>query len=261
MANEADSILEVAKGEIGVKELPPNSNKTKYGKAYGMNGVAWCAIFVWWVFNKAGLSDLLPIKTASCFALMTAAKTAGQWVTSGYKKGDVVIYTFSHTGIVESASGSKITAIEGNTGIGNDANGGQVMRRTRNLSVVRGAFRPAYSSVKKSDALIAQEVLDGLWNTGDKRKALLTSAGYNYETVRKIVNALAGSGWNVRVATSVGQNLNIRTGPNINSSSKSVLPRGKIVTVVQVKAGDGAKSGWGELKSGGWISLDYVTEA
>ena len=35
-------------------------------------------------------------------------------------------------------------AIEGNTGAGNDANGGQVQRRTRPLSQVVGAVRPAY---------------------------------------------------------------------------------------------------------------------
>ena len=33
-----------------------------------------------------------------------------------------IIYTFSHTGIVESVQGGVITAIEGNTSAGNDAN-------------------------------------------------------------------------------------------------------------------------------------------
>ena len=74
-----------------------------------MNGVAWCMMFVWWVFREAGFSLY---KTASCTALTNRYKTAGQWVTSGYKPGDIVMFDFSgkrakteHVGIVEAVSG------------------------------------------------------------------------------------------------------------------------------------------------------------
>ena len=39
-------IIQRAAAEEGTTENPPNSNKTKYGEWYGLNGVPWCAIFV-----------------------------------------------------------------------------------------------------------------------------------------------------------------------------------------------------------------------
>lgn len=41
---------------------------------------------------------------------------------------------------------------------------------------------------QKSNEEIADEVIQGLWETGDKRKELLTNAGYNYNDIQKIVN-------------------------------------------------------------------------
>ena len=67
-----------------------------------------------------------------------------------YQPGDIIFYNFhgkaaaEHVGICESAGGSSIVTIEGNTGVGNDANGGAVMRRTRSLGQIVGAYRPKY---------------------------------------------------------------------------------------------------------------------
>ena len=83
---------------------------------------------------------------------MRAAQAAGIWVTGGYRAGDIAIYDFpggaetDHTGIIESVTATNVIAIEGNTGAGNDANGGEVQRRTRKLSLVKGAVRPKFES-------------------------------------------------------------------------------------------------------------------
>ena len=149
----ASDILRIARAEIGTKESPANSNKVKYntwyyGREVSGSAYPWCMVFVQWVFAKAGVA--VPVKTASCGALLTAAKSKEQAVYSGYKPGDVVIYDFDgngstdHCGIVEKVSGSTIVAIEGNTGSGSDADGGQVQRRTRKTSTIVGAWRPAY---------------------------------------------------------------------------------------------------------------------
>ena len=53
-----DKIIQTAAAEIGVTESPANSNLQKYGQAYGYNGVPWCVIFVWWVFNQSGAPEL-----------------------------------------------------------------------------------------------------------------------------------------------------------------------------------------------------------
>lgn len=150
----AEELLAIAKKELGTKELPANSNKVKYNTWYYGSEVSgsaypWCMVFVQWVFNQANVK--LPIKTASCGALMRAAQKSGSWVTAPYRAGDVVIYDFDgdggtdHCGIVESVLSGGIMAIEGNTDQGNDANGGQVQLRARSNKLILGAFRPTYS--------------------------------------------------------------------------------------------------------------------
>lgn len=50
----------------------------------------------------------------------------------------------------------------------------------------------ASSPIKKTNEEIAREVLEGKWGNGTERKKKLTSAGYNYKEVQKIVNAWLG---------------------------------------------------------------------
>lgn len=142
--------LQIAIGEIGTAERPVNSNNVKYNTWYygrAVQGAAypWCMAFVQWVYAQAG--NALPYKTASCSALLNwyRANQPG-YVVSSPQPGDIVIYTFGHTGIVETVGASVITAIEGNTGIGNDTNGGTVMRRTREKTKVQAYIRPKTSS-------------------------------------------------------------------------------------------------------------------
>ena len=47
------------------------------------------------------------------------------------------------------------------------------------------------SSIKKTTAKIAQEVLQGKWSDGAERKKKLTQAGYDYNKVQAVVNELA----------------------------------------------------------------------
>ena len=162
----AKEILAVARAELGYTESPAGSNRTKYGKWFGLDGQPWCMMFVQWCFRQAGGQDLLPALTASCGALMRAAKAKDCWVTGGYQPGDVVIYDFpgnnvktDHCGIVEQLSGGGIMAIEGNTGSGNDADGGQVQRRVRSNKVILGGFRPDYDMEEKEDEVVTYKYL------------------------------------------------------------------------------------------------------
>lgn len=151
----AERILEIARGEIGTKESPANSNRVKYNTAYYGREVsggsyAWCAAFVWWCFREAGASSLYygGGKTAYCPTLKSYHK--GQAVKGDYQPGDIIFFNFSgktnaaHVGICESWDGAYITTIDGNTGSGNEANGGAVMRRKRHKKYIVGAYRPAY---------------------------------------------------------------------------------------------------------------------
>lgn len=155
----AQNILNVAASQIGVKERPANSNKVKYNTAYyghevSGSGYPWCCVFVWWVFKTCGASELFygGKKTAYCPTVEGYYKKLGKWHSSG-KPGDLVLFDFSrkgiagHIGIVEKVnSDGSYTTIEGNTGSGNDANGGAVMRRTRYKSTIRGFARPDYAA-------------------------------------------------------------------------------------------------------------------
>ncbi|MBQ8974568.1 MAG: peptidoglycan-binding protein [Oscillospiraceae bacterium] len=151
----AREIVDIALSQVGYTEYPSGSNNTKYGAAYGLNYEPWCMIFIWWVFNKAGASELFfdGGKCAGCTTFMRWAIYSGRWVTDGYRPGDVVLYQFDgddyadHCGIVEYATDTEVVAIEGNTSSsGSQDNGGAVLRKTRPLSVVLGAYRPDYGA-------------------------------------------------------------------------------------------------------------------
>lgn len=170
----AKTILDIARKEIGTKEFPSGSNKVKYAQWYGMNGQPWCVMFVDWCFNQAGARDLLPTVTASCTTMMNRAKEKGMWVTDDYQVGDIPIYNFSgsyHTGIIESVGAATVISVEGNTAIGNDSNGGEVMRRTRSKSSIMGAVRPKYdkevTSLNETDLATKWAVDNGLINDGN----------------------------------------------------------------------------------------------
>lgn len=144
----AQELLNIARAELGTKESPAGSNQVKYASWYGLPGQPWCVMFVMWVFAQAGVA--LPTRTASCTLLMNAAKAAGSWVTSGYRPGDVVIYDWGidevpdHCGIVSAVLSGGVRTIEGNTAVGNDSDGGEVMERTRTNKQILGAVRPLY---------------------------------------------------------------------------------------------------------------------
>jgi len=136
-------ILDIAIGEIGVIENPPNSNSVKYndwiyGKKISGSAYPWCGAFVSWCFYMAGF----PIQKAGlkkgfvgCQYAVSNLNKWGRLVTVP-KPEDIVFYDwngdgkFDHTGIFEKDLGKGLfSAIEGNTAFGNDSNGGQVMRR------------------------------------------------------------------------------------------------------------------------------------
>lgn len=157
----AEKVLGIARRELGTREEPAGSNRVKYntwyyGREVSGRAYPWCMTFVQWCFHQAGVS--LPLRTASCGALMSAARRAGMWVSGGYRPGDVVIYDFpggaatDHTGIIEGVTASGVVAIEGNTSqAGSQSNGGQVCRKTRPARQIVGAVRPKFEEEDDMD--------------------------------------------------------------------------------------------------------------
>ena len=146
----ANDVLNVARSQLGYVESPPRSNRTKYGQWYGMDGNPWCDMFVSWVAAHAGAGDIIG-KFAYTPSHANWFKQRGQWHSSP-QVGDIVFFDFpggmsriEHVGIVEEVGSGYILAIEGNTSLGDDRNGGCVMRRKRSGGI-KGYGRPAYAA-------------------------------------------------------------------------------------------------------------------
>lgn len=150
-----EAVIQIARWQVGVMESPANSNRVKYNTWYYGREVSgdpykWCLVFVVWCFHQAGFNLR---KDAGCTNFANAYKKAGQWVTSGYKPGDIVMYDFDgkmdgeteHCGIVVEVGKDYVIAVEGNTSPTSNANGGAVMERKRSLNVITGACRPMYN--------------------------------------------------------------------------------------------------------------------
>jgi hypothetical protein len=165
--SQIKKLLEVSAKYVGVKESPRNSNNVVfnthfYGRAVSGEDYPWCMVFVWDCFREAGLSSLFygGKKTASCAELLDYAKSHKQFVEKDkLLAGDVVLFKFptnkrpaNHTGIALSdANSGGIKVREGNTAVGNDSNGGEVMDRARTLADVVGGYRPDY----KEDEIVS----------------------------------------------------------------------------------------------------------
>jgi len=146
------TIIDVAAEQVGTKENPPGSNRTKYGEWFGENGLKWCAIFVSWVYAQAGypLGQIDSNKGySSCQDGYDHWKKSGE-LTSHPKMGDIVLYDWNedghcdHTGIFYQwiTEGKSFQSYEGNTSVGSDSDGGEVMLRNRNLKYVETFVSP-----------------------------------------------------------------------------------------------------------------------
>ena len=126
----ADKVLRVAEAELGVTEEPPGSNTgpsvRQYQQATSLPGTGWpwCAAFVEWVWEQAGVS------TDACSpstAVMAAVARRLGW-DGDPAPGAAVVWPGVHTGILVAPISPGVWAtIEGNTADG-------VHRRTRSLT-------------------------------------------------------------------------------------------------------------------------------
>lgn len=162
VSDVGDRFIEIARSQLNVVETSNNQGvgiqkywgATSYPGGYA-NREPWCAAFASWVVKTSGAvpGDMLP-NTASAFAFEKWAKRLIRkgvpWIRMTkspreVKKGDIVIYSYSHIGFVsEDSQGSTFVGIDGNTARGKevrDPGKGGVAEKRRNLSTVRSAIR------------------------------------------------------------------------------------------------------------------------
>lgn len=147
--------LQAATADLGIHESPAGSNLQKYGRHWGENGVAWCGLAVayWWQRGLFPITKAIALQIDYVPRLLEMAREGKHFrrVTRfGVRKGDAVCFEFNGDGVADHVGlfshwikrYRTFATIEGNTGIGNDANGGTVMRRERTINQVAGFVRP-----------------------------------------------------------------------------------------------------------------------
>lgn len=170
----AKAVMRMAILQNGYTESPAGSNRTKFGAAFGMNGVAWCMEYEWWCGEIASGSNPFPRNANAAYGQDDiVAKKGGSWVMkktasretkkAGLGKarfGDCVDFDFGknnmyryHTALVIGTAGNDYITIEGNTSpegkSGSQSNGGMVAIRRRHYSLVCSNARPAYGTLRR----------------------------------------------------------------------------------------------------------------
>lgn len=131
-SNTTKSLADVAKAEIGYQGTNKNGkgtgDYTKYGEWIGSNGTQWCASFVSWCVNQAGVSTKVVPKTPDCDTMESRSNSYSKWnknSLNSIKRNDVIFFAktsnlsdSNHVGIVTAVNKVKktITIVEGNTG-------------------------------------------------------------------------------------------------------------------------------------------------
>ena len=166
-------LMRIALQQYAYKESPAGSNKTKYGKAFGKNGVFWCAQFPWWCgwmaagqnqsanpiaksANAADIQDLaVRNKNGKYILKHTANNAKKKEALPNVRFGDSISFNFKgktardHTGLVVGRWGDYIYCIEGNTSFsekGSQSNGGCVALRQRFYTNGVCIVRPDYAA-------------------------------------------------------------------------------------------------------------------
>jgi len=149
------SVVDIAKSQLNYRET--GNNDTIYGKWFGLNNQPWCAMFVSWCYDQAGLVSKVAAQTKKGFASCDAGL---KWFTKKNKivpvgqaqAGDLVFFQFDkdaqadHVGICASNDGKGFLMVyEGNTSAdtkGSQSNGDGVFLKKRSYSLIMGVARP-----------------------------------------------------------------------------------------------------------------------
>ena len=150
-----DDVLRIASNEVGYSRWNDPEQGTKYGRWYaeltgtpyfGTNGVPFCAMFVSWVLNKAGVEcNYFP--SAVAFDNSNRSVLGNAYVNKyNLKRGDVLSFDWDgdvsgdHVGFVDEVYSSYVRTVEGNTG------NGEVAKKTRYYDDIICGVRPFYDS-------------------------------------------------------------------------------------------------------------------
>jgi len=140
--------------EAGTFRSPAGSNNVKYNTAFYGHEVsdpagkqfAWCVVFQWWCMQAAKIPT-------SIFPKSAGVSFVRDWFDDSHRHrffrvpttpqvGDLVIFTYSHIGFVESVDPTFIVTVEGNS-----SNRVRRVQHRRDEPTIDGYCRPAYDQV------------------------------------------------------------------------------------------------------------------
>lgn len=160
-ASQNEALVNMAKSQLGIKERSSNSddilyNDWYYGYRVNNNGVsakyAWCAVFVSWCANQAGIPVNIIPKTANTTNMKNLLISNGgtsHLKGDGYipQCGDIIFFgsnASQHVGIVEYATQSTVYYIDGNN-TQTDPHGVHYSNCSLSYSNLWGFVTPKYS--------------------------------------------------------------------------------------------------------------------
>lgn len=172
----AKNVLYCARQWIGYSRWDDPEPGTVFGRWYaklvgdsyfGESGIPYCAMFVSYCLNWAGI-EAAGLPGAYVPWILSANSDAGRLVANeDAQPGDLVMFDWQgdgvadHIGIVEEnhADEGWMQTIEGNTSSGSggsQSNGGGVYRRARNYSSIIGVARPYYETQEEEDDMLTE---------------------------------------------------------------------------------------------------------
>ena len=198
LVKTAESYLGTKQGQSLHKLIINTFNKVKPDGWAMTYSAPWCAAFASAcaieTFGVSKAKKYFPL-SANCGTIITRAKSLGIWVESdSYKPGvgDWILYDWDdsgrgdnkggpdHVGIVQKATSSKITVIEGNKGSKSEVAIREILVNGR---YIRGFVTPDYSTMAKSKTTITYTV---------KRGDTLSQIAAKYGTTVKAIAAENG---------------------------------------------------------------------
>lgn len=172
----AKNVLYCARQWIGYSRWDDPEPGTVFGRWYaelvgdsyfGESGVPYCAMFVSYCLNWAGI-EAAGLPGSYVPWILSANSDAGRLVANeDAQPGDLVMFDWQgdgvadHIGIVEEnhADEGWMQTIEGNTSPGSggsQSNGGGVYRRARNYNSIIGVARPYYETQEEEDDMLTE---------------------------------------------------------------------------------------------------------
>ncbi len=215
-ASQAESLVSMAKSQIGIKERSSGSddilyNDWYYGRRVNNNGVsaryAWCAVFVSWCAKEAGISNSIIPWTAGTTDMKNKLINSGgvsHLKGSGYRpqSGDIVFFgsnASQHVGIVEYSTQDRVYYIDGNNTQTNP-HGVHYSNCSLSYGSLWGFVTPNYPGAVPSTP---QPSFGNLVNLGDSCSARIRHCASGKVVTNSNYNGVIGTAMNEKIARQI----------------------------------------------------------